>query len=113
VARGAGRAAAVILGWAVAASSGEAADATHVLAGELARVNLARQSVVVKVPSPWREIEVKVDGDAVLSSAGRPLRLSDLRPGERVAIACADDAAGVHHARRVKLRGRPPSPSPR
>jgi hypothetical protein len=84
-----------------------------VLAGELARVSLARRAVVVKAASPWREIEVKVDDATVISSGGRPLRLVDLRPGERIAIACADDAAGVHHARRIKLGGRPPSPSPR
>jgi hypothetical protein len=88
------------------------AAATHVLAGELARVSLASGSVVVKLPAPWREIDVRVGEDTVISAKGRPLGLADLRPGERITIACSDDASGAHRARRIRIGGRPPSPSP-
>jgi hypothetical protein len=76
---------------------------SHVLAGELARVSLPRGSVAVKLLGPPREIEVRVGADTLISSRGRPLRLVDLRPGERIMVACADDASGVHRARRIKL----------
>jgi hypothetical protein len=93
-----------------AAPAVPAADAaTHVLAGELVRVILPRSSVNVKLAGPpAREIEVRVGPDTVLSSRGRPLRLADLRGGERIVVACADDAAGAHRAQRIKLGGRPP-----
>lgn len=100
---------ALILAALVAAPSGAVPDPTrHVLVGELARVSLPRGSVAVKVAGPPpREIEVRVGADAVLSARGRALRLSDLRTGERVLVACTDDAAGVHHAQRIKLGGKP------
>ena len=82
--------------------------ASHVLVGELVRVSLPRSSVGVKlVGPPAREIEVRVGPDAVLSSRGRPLRLADLRTGERIMVACTDDAGGVHRAQRIKLGGKP------
>jgi hypothetical protein len=82
--------------------------ASHVLVGELVRVSLPRSSVGVKlVGPPAREIEVRVGPDTVMSSRGRPLRLADLRTGERVMVACADDAGGVHRAQRIKLGGKP------
>jgi len=78
--------------------------ATYVVTGELARVSLARGSVTVKIPGPpLRELELRVAADTAISSRGRPLRLPDLRPGDRITAACADDAAGVHHAERIKL----------
>ena len=87
---------------------GRAGAASHVLAGELVRVSLPRSSVGVKLAGPpAREIEVRVGPDTVMSSRGRPLRLADLRTGERIIVACADDAAGVHRAQRIKLGGKP------
>ena len=75
----------------------------HVLAGELVRVSLPRRSVGVKVAGPPpREIEVKVGPGTVMSSRGRPLRLADLRTGERIVVACTDDG-GIHSAQRIKL----------
>ena len=80
---------------------------SHVLVGELVRVSLPRQSVAVKLlGSPPREIEVRVGPGTVMSSRGRPLRLADLRAGERIMVACTDDA-GVHSAQRIKLGGKP------
>ena len=86
---------------AVQALATEAAPATHVVAGELARVDLSG-AVVVKEPGPPpREIRVRVPAEAVITSRGRPLRLADLRAGERIMILCAD-ADGVHRALRIK-----------
>lgn len=98
------------IGWAFAAALLAAPDAialeSHVIAGELVRVSLPRRSVGVKVAgSPPREIEVRVGPETVMSSRGRPLRLADLRTGEWIVIACADEAGG-HGARRIKLGGR-------
>jgi hypothetical protein len=92
-----------------AAPCAVAADAaSHVLVGELVRVSLPRSSVGVKLAGPpAREIEVRVGADTVMSSRGRPLRLADLRTGERIMVACSDDAGGVHRAQRIKLGGKP------
>ena len=81
--------------------------AAYVVTGELARVSLARSSVTVKMAGPPpREVELRVAAETVISSRGRPLRLPDLRPGDRITAACEDDAAGVHHAERIKLGAR-------
>lgn len=104
--------AAVLAGASALAGEARAAD-PYVIAGELARVNLPHRSVIVKLAAPWREVEVRLDDSTVISSRGRPLRLPDLRPGERILVDCVDDAGGVHHARRIKIGGRLPSPSPR
>lgn len=100
------------MGWAVlaaamAAPCAAAADATsHVLVGELVRVSLKHRSVAVKVVGPPpREVEVRVGPGTVMSSRGRPLRLAELRTGERIMVACRDDA-GVHSAQRIKLGGK-------
>jgi hypothetical protein len=99
---------AVVALMAAAPSAGAAGPASHVLAGELVRVSLPRSSVGVKlVGPPAREIEVRVGPATVMSAGGRPLRLADLRPGERIVVACADDAGGVHRAQRIKLGGKP------
>ena len=82
--------------------------ASHVLVGELVRVSLPRSSVGVKVAGPpAREVEVRVGSGTVMSSRGQPLRLADLRTGERIMVACTDDAGGVHRAQRIKLGGKP------
>ena len=103
------------MGWVVAAAALAAAPcasaaeaASHVLAGELVRISLPRGSVGVKLAGPPpREIEVRVGSGTVMSSRGRPLRLADLRTGERILVACTDDAGGVHRAQRIKLGGKP------
>jgi hypothetical protein len=103
------------LPWAVVAavlavaSRAPAADpASHLLVGELVRVSLSRSSVGVKLTGPpAREVEVRVGPGTVMSSRGQPLRLVDLRTGERIMVACTDDAGGVHRAQRIKLGGKP------
>jgi hypothetical protein len=105
------------MAWVVVAAAMAAAPcaaaaevASHVLVGELVRVNLTRNSVGVKLAGPpAREIEVRIGPGTVMSSRGRALRLTDLRPGERVMVACTDDAGGVHRALRIKLGGKPRS----
>ena len=97
-------------GWALAAAflaaPGAIAAESHVIAGELVRVSLPRRSVGVKVAGPPpREIEVRVGPGTVMSSRGRTLRLADLRTGERILIACTDEA-GAHGAQRIKLGGK-------
>jgi hypothetical protein len=67
--------------------------------------------VTVKLAgTPPREVEVRVDPGTVIASRGRGLRLADLRTGERILAACADDPAGVRHAQRIKLGGGKPRP---
>jgi hypothetical protein len=102
---------AVVAAVMTAAPRAAAPDATsHVVVGELVRVSLPRSSVGVKLAGPpAREIEMRVGPGTVLSSRGRPLRLADLRTGERIMVACTDDAGGVHRARRIKLGGKPGS----
>lgn len=103
------------MGWAVVAAvlaatprATSPAEETYVVAGELVRVSLPRSSVTVKLAGPpVREIELRVGPDAVMSSRGRPLRLAELRTGERIMAACTDDTAGVHHAQQIKLGGKP------
>jgi len=103
------------MAWAVAAAlmaaapcAGASDGTTHLLVGELVRVSLPRRAVGVKlVGPPAREIEVRVGPDTLMSSRGRPLRLADLRTGERIMVACADDAGGVHRAQRIKVGAKP------
>ena len=78
-----------------------AAPASHVVDGELARVELSGAVYVKEAGPPPREIRVRVEADAVITSRGRALRLADLRPGERIMILCADKD-GVHRAQRIK-----------
>jgi hypothetical protein len=96
----------------LAAASWVAAAAdppSHVLVGELVRVSLPRSSVGVKLAGPpAREVEVRVGPGTSMSSRGRPLQLADLRTGERIMVACTDDAGGVHRAQRIKLGGAKP-----
>lgn len=85
----------------------------HVHAGELARIDLGGGAVVVKEAGPpARELRSRVGDATVITSRGRPLRLPDLRPGERVMVLCGVDDAGVHRAARIKIGGRP-APPPR
>lgn len=106
--------AAALAGGGDPAASALAADepTTHVLDGELARILMRRNAVVVKAGRA-REVEVRLAASTLVSSRGRLLRLADLRPGERIMVLCADDAGGVHRAQRIKIGGRPPSAAPR
>lgn len=76
---------------------------THLVTGEIARVHIPRRLVTVKMTGPPREMDVAVGEETVISTRGRPLRLEDIRPGERVAVVCADDGPSRHRARRIKI----------
>ena len=89
---------------------------SHLVVGEAVRVDLGRRALVVRIAGqPPREME-RADDDATrFTSAGRSIRLDDVRPGERVVIACADGDGGRHLARLVRAgggRAAVPTPSP-
>jgi hypothetical protein len=91
-------------------------QATHLLAGELAKVDLAQRVVTLKVgEKDAREVSVSVDPETQLVSRGRVLRLEDLRPGDPARVLCVDKE-GRHRARVVKTgttRHAVPAPGPR
>jgi hypothetical protein len=108
-------AAAATLTLALSAPSGIAQDGeasperarTHLVVGELARLDLARRVLVVKVKPVEKEgvpyeIAIETDEGTRISSRGRGLVLSELRPGERVLVACTDQGT-KHHAVLVKM----------
>jgi hypothetical protein len=73
--------------------------------GRLERVDLERRVIVVGTRSggTGEAREVLIEDGTLISSAGRPLRVEDLRPGETVALSVADPAARPLRARRVKV----------
>jgi hypothetical protein len=73
------------------------------MTGELTRVDLVRRSVFVKMDGREpKELETATGAETRIVSRGRPWRLEDLRPGDRVVVAV------------IKVVGRAaiPSPSP-
>lgn len=98
------------------ASDAEAKGKTHLLVAEAVRVNLRRRALVVKtLDKPPVELQIGVEeGKTRVSSEGKAIRLEEVRPGDRVAISCSDDAAGAHTARLIVIRPRgAASPEPR
>jgi hypothetical protein len=84
------------------------------ITGELTRVDLSRRSVFVKTDGREpRELEAAAVAETRIVSRGRPWRLEDLRPGDRVVVA-VDEQGGRRLARVIKVVGRAaiPSPSP-
>jgi hypothetical protein len=81
--------------------------ATHVLAGELTRLDLAARAIVLKTEGKdGREVQTSTTPETRLSVRGRAAALEELRPGDRVAVVCAD-AGGRHRALEVRVAGRP------
>ena len=96
------------------------APATRVVSGELTRVDLARRSVWVKADvrdgakaesREAREQDAAIGPDTRLISRGRPVRLEDLRPGDRVVLVVGDEG-GRRVAHVVKVVGRTALPAP-
>ena len=89
---------------------------SHLVVGEAVRVDLGRRALVVRIAGPPpREMELAVDDATRFTSAGRAIRLDDVRPGDRVVVSCADGEGGRHFARLVRAgggRAAVPSPSP-
>src|SRR6185436_6369717 len=96
------------------------APATRVVTGELTRVDLGRRAVWVKSEAregakaesrEARELDAAIGPDTRLVSRGRPVRLEDLRPGDRVVLVIGDEG-GRRLARVVKVVGRAALPAP-
>lgn len=92
---------------------------THLLVAEAVRVDLRRRSLLVKTGErPPAELQIGVEEDRTrVSAGGRAVRFEDIRPGDRVAVSCSDDASGAHTARLIVIRPRgagdpPASPAP-
>jgi len=86
----------------------------RVVAGELTRVDLGRRSVAVKPEArdaartdgaDARDVDAAIGPDTRLISRGRPVRLEDLRPGDRVVLVVGDEG-GRRLAHVVKVVGR-------
>jgi hypothetical protein len=93
------------LGGASAQEAGPSRVRTHLVTGELARLDLGRRVLVVKVKPPEGaayELEVQTDEGTRISSRGRALALSEMRPGERVLVSCSDEGPR-HRALLVKM----------
>jgi hypothetical protein len=89
---------------------------THLVVGEVARLDLQRRRLVVKTTEKEpREIDITVEPATRITAMGRARSLEDLRPGSLVAVTCADGAEGAHVARLVRVRAAPapPAPSPK
>jgi hypothetical protein len=106
-----------VLGRALLAASlaATAAAADRLLEGDLVRVDLGRKILVVR-PSPGAvELDVNVDAATVFSASGRILALEQMKTGERVVVACADEDAASCRALRVRAgparHAAPPSPA--
>ena len=107
---------------AVAAGAAEPAStpAARVVSGELTRVDLGRRAVWVKADTrdgtkvesrEARELDAAIGPDTRLVSRGRPVRLEDLRPGDRLVLVVGDEG-GRRLARVVKVVGRAALPAP-
>jgi hypothetical protein len=84
--------------------------------GELVRVDLGKRMLVVRPSSGAPvEVDVKVDAATVISASGRSLPLEELKPGERVVVACPGEDVASCRARRVRAgpsrHAVPPSPA--
>jgi hypothetical protein len=98
------------------AAESPAKPRTHLLVAQVARFDPRRRSVTVKTADePPVELQIGLEeGKTRVTSGGRAVKIEDLRPGDRVAISCTDDAAGAHRARLVVIRPRDAgAPTPR
>ena len=87
---------------ALAAAAADA-DTVRLIEGELLRVDLGKQIIVVRPSSGApREVGVKVAATTTISAAGRTLRLDELKTGDRVVVACEGQGAEPCRARRVR-----------
>ena len=86
---------------------------THLVVGEVARLDLQRHRLVVKTAEKEpREIDITVEPATRITALGRVRSLEDVRPGSRVSVTCVDGADGAHVARLVSLRAVPATQAP-
>jgi hypothetical protein len=79
--------------------------AARLVEGELIRVDLGRQLLVVRPASgPPREVDVALHAATLITGSGRSLRMQELKPGQRIAVACEEATAGGCRAQRVRMR---------
>lgn len=77
---------------------------THTVSGEIVRLDLARERVVLKQAEPLREYEIRVDPEKTrIVSQGRTLRLEDVPTEVRGFVVCEDDGQGNHLARLLRV----------
>jgi hypothetical protein len=98
------RGAAAVLAAAAWAGPAAAAPADgRLIEGELVRVDLARRTLVVRpAGEPRREVDVKLDAATVITISGRSVPVEDLKPVERIVVACEGESAASCRARRVR-----------
>jgi hypothetical protein len=109
---------AAVIAQAAPAPAAEAPGAkpkSHLLVAAAVRADTQRRLLFVKTADqPPVELQIGVEeGKTRVTAGGKAVRLEDVRPGDRVAISCSDDAAGAHTARLIVIRPRDASPAPK
>lgn len=74
---------------------------SHTVVGELARVDLDRGELTVRVPKQGRDHVLPTGPETRFVGGGRALQLVDLRAGDPVVVVCRDEPGG-HRAVLVK-----------
>jgi len=99
--RGAAAVLAAGAAWAGPAAAGPADG--RLIEGELVRVDLAKRTLVVRpAGEPRREVDVKLDAATVITTSGRAVPVEELKPVERIVVACEGTSAASCRARRVR-----------
>ena len=71
--------------------------------GELVRVDLDKRTLAVRpADAPAREVDVTVDASTRITASGRTVALDELKPLERVTVACDGASSPSCRARRVR-----------
>jgi hypothetical protein len=89
-----------------AAEGARGAPPDRLVEGELVRVDLDKRTLAVRpADAPAREVDVTVDAATVITASGRPVALDELKPLERVVVAC--DGASSPSCRALRVRAGP------
>jgi hypothetical protein len=85
------------------AADGARGAPDRLVEGELVRVDLDKRTLAIRPPdAPPREVDVTVDAATLITASGRTVALEELKPLERVAVACDGASSLACHARRVR-----------
>ena len=86
-----------------AAEAARAAPGDRLIEGELVRVDLDKRILVVRpTEAPAHEVDVTVDAATRITASGRTVALDELKPLERIAVACDGAFPRSCRARRVR-----------
>ena len=86
-----------------AAEGARAVPPDRLLEGELVRVDLDKRTLAVRpADAPAREVDVTVDAATRITASGRTVALDELKPLERVAVACDGAFSPSCRARRMR-----------